>query len=145
MIALSTLIQRQSKVVILLFSQKRNFEYRIHAYCHSKLPLCPSYVRSHIRGCSNVWNATCQSAMSYSCIFDVVSTPAVFSVWKSLQVLKKLASRSRPVLFTLTDFFFSYILLVCCKQKRPLFNYVYYETILVWGLVSVWISTPHIV
>ena len=28
-------------------------------------------------------------------------------------------------------------------DHRPLFNHIYYETILVWGLVSIWLTTPH--
>ena len=43
---------------------------------------------------------------------------AVFSIWKSLRVLKKLASKSCPVLFTRTYFFsFAKNLLFFCRRK----------------------------
>ena len=64
---------------------------------------------------------------------------------------KKLAWRLWPVLFTLTDFFLLHTLSSSTGKKkvvliavflskldhRPLFNDIYYETILVWGFVSV--------
>ena len=67
---------------------------------------------------------------------------------------KKFASRSRPMLFTLTGFFLLHTLFsFVVKQKivaiaiflskldhRPLFSYLYYKTILVWGLFSIWIT-----
>ena len=28
------------------------------------------------------------------------------------------------------------------KLDRPLFNYIYYETVLVWGFVSIWLTNP---
>ena len=67
--------------------------------------------------------------------------------------VKKLASTLWSVLFTLT-YFFTYTLLFCSKIKscvviavfhskldsRPLFKYIDYKIILVWTLVSVWIT-----
>ena len=44
-------------------------------------------------------------------------------------------------------FFFCWKIKSCCDHvflckfnHRPLFNYIYYETILVWGLVSIWLT-----
>ena len=66
---------------------------------------------------------------------------------------KKLTSRSWPVLFTLNNFFLLYTLFSSAVKKvvsitvflskldhRSLFIYIYYQTILVWGLVSIWIT-----
>ena len=67
---------------------------------------------------------------------------------------KKVASRLHSMLFTLTKFFLKHTLSSSeGKQKfaliavflskldhRPLFNGIYYETIPVWGLVSLWLT-----
>ena len=56
---------------------------------------------------------------------------------------KKLTSRSWPMLYTLT-YFFSYTYKSCCDRCFPqqitLFNYICYKTILVWKLVSIWLT-----
>ena len=78
-----------------------------------------------------------------------------FSYENHCKCYKKLSSRSWPVLFTPTNFFFLYtyspllpknkkllwlLFFLSNKNHRPLFNDIYYETILVWGLVSIWLT-----
>ena len=63
---------------------------------------------------------------------------------------KKLAARLWPVLFTLTVFLNIHSPLLqqnknlmyhCFPQQiRPLFNHIHYKTILVWGLILMWLT-----
>ena len=83
---------------------------------------------------------------------------SVFSIWKSLQVLQKACMKIvARAIYTYRFFSFTYTLLLYWKKKvvliavflskldhRPLFNDIYYETILVWGFVSVLLTnTTH--
>ena len=84
-------------------------------------------------------------------ILQVFAYFLVFSIWKSLRVLQK--AHIKIVAHAIyTYFLLSYTLLFCWKikrccgrcfpqQSRPLFNDIYCETILVWGLVSVWLTS----
>ena len=82
----------------------------------------------------------------------------VFSIWKSLRVLQKghIKIVVRAIYIYIYRFFLLHTLLffgkmkICCDRNflskldhRPLFSYIYilyYETILVWGLFSIWIT-----
>ena len=80
-----------------------------------------------------------------------INSSQSFSHENHCKCYKKLTSRSWPMLFTLAYFFFFFYIhssaskikgcYECCfpQQLWPqaLFNYTYYKTILVWGLVSI--------
>ena len=67
---------------------------------------------------------------------------------------KKLESRLWPVLFTVIYFPLIFFSFSAVKQKvviavflseihhRPVYNDIYYETILVWGLISILLTNP---
>ena len=74
---------------------------------------------------------------------------SVFSIWKSLLVLLKARIKILARCIYTYRFFFLYMHSLLLENKKlkkflwllfSMFNYIYYETILVWGLVSIWLA-----
>ena len=114
-----------------------------NVFLGNTLPKVPFFLRFQMLPLNSRLHSAC------CCVPNEI---AVFSIWKSLQVLQKAHIKIiAHAIYTYLFFSYTYIFVFCWKIKsccdhcssqqiKPLFNDIYFKTILVWRLISMWLT-----